>query len=67
MSRVASRDVLVELRCRFGCEAPVAIVHVPEGCICWSDPVQALCQQHLITAQSTGEIRLIVDFREAGE
>lgn len=41
------------LRCRHGGElhharAPVvAIVSVPQGCVCFRDPVQALCRQHL--------------------
>ena len=29
---------------------------LPQGCICWSDPVQALCDQHAETAESTGPI-----------
>lgn len=33
--------------CRL-CDAPaVGIYHMPRGCICASDPVQALCAQHI--------------------
>jgi hypothetical protein len=35
------------LRCRHGCESRVVgIFHAPGGCICFDDPVQALCAQH---------------------
>jgi hypothetical protein len=48
------------LKCRFGCDAPVyGVYSVPKGCLCWDDPVQALCRQHFITAESAGHIYLI--------
>lgn len=50
-----------KLRCRFGCEGPVGVYHVPAGCICWPDPVQALCPQHIINAESDGPITLLLD------
>ena len=44
-----------------GCKSPAAeIVYVPEGCICWPDPVQALCEQHLLTLETTGPTTTIV-------
>lgn len=49
-----------QIRCRFGCDDPVGIYHVPEGCICWRDPVQALCAQHFYKAESDGPVTLIV-------
>jgi dCTP deaminase len=55
----------VDVPCRFGCRAPaVGIFYVPEGCICWPDPVQALCAQHVVTAESIGPVREIVSFRD---
>lgn len=55
--------------CRFsekGCKSPaVGIYHVPEGCHCWPDPVQALCVHHIQKAESSGEITRIADFRVA--
>jgi hypothetical protein len=54
-----------DLKCRFGCDVPVGIFHVPEGCICWDDPVQALCAQHIVTAESTGPIVCLIDFSES--
>jgi len=55
------------LRCRFGHTDPVVgLFLVPAGCVCWSDPVQALCRQHLITAESAGPIEAIV-WREGEE
>lgn len=54
---------LAELRCRFGCDSPVvAIVHTPQGCHCWPDPVQALCAQHFEKVDG-GPVTPIVDFR----
>lgn len=51
--------------CRHGCQSPaVEIVYVPEGCLCFEDPVQALCEQHLVTLESTGPSTTIVDLRE---
>jgi len=60
---LAHRQTLAELKCRFGCSSPVvAIVHAPQGCHCFPDPVQALCAQH---AQSIdgGPVTPIVDLR----
>lgn len=55
---------LYAIRCRFGCADPVvAIVHVPEGCVCWPDPVQALCMAHLAKVQSPGPISVAIDYR----
>lgn len=54
------------LRCRHGGElhharAPVvALVHVPGGCVCFSDPVQALCRQHLERLQDGGRIPVTI-------
>ena len=59
----AQREHLAALRCRFGCDEVVGIFAIPEGCVCWSDPVQALCGQHALKAQSTGAITCVVDFR----
>jgi hypothetical protein len=53
--------------CRFaekGCQSEAAeVIYVPQGCHCWPDPVQALCEQHLITAESDGPITLVKDLR----
>jgi hypothetical protein len=59
------QDRLAELRCRFPtCSgAPVGVFHVPEGCNCWPDPLQALCAQHAVKVHSTGPISLLLDFR----
>jgi hypothetical protein len=59
----ARKAQLAQLRCRFGCDAPVGIFHVPAGCLCWPDPVQALCAQHAVTAESAGPITCLIDFR----
>ncbi|MDN5849111.1 MAG: hypothetical protein L0H63_05655 [Nitrococcus sp.] len=38
------------IRCRL-CTAPaVDIYHMPGGCVCAADPVQALCAQHATKA-----------------
>lgn len=48
------------LRCRFNHDAAVVgLFFMPKGCVCWPDPVQALCRQHLIKAESTGSIEVI--------
>lgn len=54
---------LADLKCRFGCDAPVGLFHVPAGCWCWKDPVQALCAHHAIKVTSDGPITVLVDFR----
>jgi hypothetical protein len=57
------QENLAGLKCRFGCDSPViGIFHAPKGCVCWDDPVQALCAQHFETMQSSGPITYIVDF-----
>lgn len=55
------------LKCRHGCDNPVGIFHVPKGCVCWPDPVHALCMQHFIKAESTGPVMFIADFRVGSE
>lgn len=52
-----------KIKCRFGCSDPVGIYYVPEGCICWRDPVQALCPQHFYKAESEGPVTLIVELK----
>jgi hypothetical protein len=52
------------LKCRFGCDDPVGVYHIPAGCVCWTDPVQALCWQHADKAQSQGPMELLLDLRE---
>ena len=52
------------VRCRFHprCLSPVVGLYaMPHGCVCWSDPVQALCAQHIISAESAGPITPIVE------
>jgi hypothetical protein len=57
------RADLAALTCRFGCKSPVVgVFHVPAGCVCWRDPVQALCAQHANKVQSTGPITCLLDF-----
>jgi hypothetical protein len=52
--------ILDNVPCRFGCREPaVAIVHYPKGCICWPDPVQALCLSHAIKGLQNNEGRVI--------
>jgi hypothetical protein len=55
---------LHKLKCRFGCgDPPVGIFHVPQGCVCFTDPLQALCLHHSERAQSEGPITCLLDFR----
>ena len=45
----------------------VGVYHIPEGCNCFPDPVQALCEQHFIKVHSTGPIRTVVSCRSEAE
>ena len=54
---------LREVRCRFGCVDAAVIVHVPEGCVCWQDQIQALCLQHYTKVQSCGPVNILMDMR----
>lgn len=58
--RPTAREELAGLKCRFGCDHPVGIYSTPEGCVCWPDPVQALCAQHANEIESTGPVTLII-------
>lgn len=54
---VLNEEEIKTVRCRFGCtDMPIGIYHVPEGCICYRDPIQALCAHHFSRAQSEGHI-----------
>lgn len=57
---VVVTDGISRIKCRFGCDDPVVIVYAPEGCICWADPVQALCAQHLAKIESVGTVTILV-------
>lgn len=48
-----------DLKCRFGCDDPVALYSIPVGCWCWTDPVQALCAQHSQSVVSAGPVTQI--------
>jgi hypothetical protein len=56
--------VVTKVKCRFGCEHPVGIFWIPEGCVCWPDPVQALCEQHFVKVTSDGPVILIMALGE---
>lgn len=59
--------VRATLPCRFGCREPAAaIVHYPAACICFADPVQALCRQHVEKGLQNNEGR-VVAWLEPGE
>lgn len=52
-----------DVKCRFGCDTPAeGVYHVPDGCACWPDPVQALCAQHLHKITTDGPVTAIVEF-----
>jgi hypothetical protein len=52
-----------ELKCRFGCDAPVGIFYLPEGCACFPDRLQALCAQHRYGVTAIDGIETLYDFR----
>lgn len=62
MDKIVRTEIL---ECRFsekGCPSPAeVVVSCPKGCICWSDPVQALCAQHWITLESEGPVEVLAD------
>jgi hypothetical protein len=50
------------LRCRFGCDHPVAgLYFAPFGCICFPDPVQALCSQHAVKGLQNNDMVLLIE------
>ena len=57
-----------KLTCRFGCDParnPVAgLYHAPDGCICYPDPVQALCAAHAIKGQQNNDMTPIIEREE---
>ncbi len=60
-------EAVKALKCRYECDdPPIGIYHTPEGCVCWPDPVQALCIHHAVRVQSEGSIDLLVDLTVDG-
>jgi hypothetical protein len=57
-------DVIADweaLKCRHGCSSPVVgIYHAPNGCLCFPDPVQALCGQHAIKGMQNNEMTVLI-------
>lgn len=54
---------LRELHCRYGCEAPVGIFHLPLGSQDYADPVQALCERHVRHVISPTIMQCLIDLR----
>lgn len=49
------------LKCRFGCDAPVGgIYFAPEGCWCFPDHMQALCEQHAVKGLQNNEMVTVI-------
>lgn len=49
------------LKCRHGCAHPVVgLYRAPDGCLCFPDPVQALCGQHAIKGIQNNEMYLLL-------
>ena len=48
-------------KCHLCRSSPVAVIYAPDGCNCSSEPVQALCMQHLVKVHSAGPITLLED------
>lgn len=64
LKQVVDQHKWAQVKCKFGCKDPVAaIAYMPEGCVCWRDPVQALCAHHLNRAQTNGSMSILVDLR----
>jgi hypothetical protein len=59
--------VIVGIPCRFaerGCKSPaIGLYYIPLGCLCWPDPVQALCAQHAEKVESDGPITPIMELQ----
>lgn len=52
-----NHDEMKAVKCRHGCvDEPIGIYHIPEGCNCFPDPIQALCAQHFVKLHSTGRM-----------
>jgi len=51
-----------KLRCRHGCDHPVVgLYHAPDGCICFPDPVQALCNQHAVKGMQNNDMTILIE------
>ena len=60
LDRLISDLHSLKLKCMHRHDAiATGLYHVPEGCNCFPDPIQALCEQHFITCHSTGPIETI--------
>lgn len=55
---------MTTLKCRFGCDDPIGVFHVPAGCACWRDPIQALCAQHFYKIETTEEVTCLINLTE---
>lgn len=57
----AIERVFDRFKCRHGCADPVVgIYHIPEGCWCFPDQVQALCGQHAIKVEGSEPIECLM-------
>lgn len=55
------------ITCRL-CDAPaVGVYHLPRGCVCAADPVQALCAQHTCSAEPLAGMWPILEPVQAAE
>lgn len=49
------------IRCRVCGEHAVGVYHMPKGCVCAPDPIQALCAQHVIRAEPIAGMWAIIE------
>jgi hypothetical protein len=67
ISPSTTRRVLIDwqlLACRFGCRAPVAGLYNAahsNGCWCYGDHIQALCEQHAVKALQNNDMTILVE------
>lgn len=53
--------------CRLCDAEAVGIYHLPKGCVCAADPVQALCAQHACSAEPLAGMWPILEPAQADE
>jgi hypothetical protein len=50
------------LACRFGCDDPViGLYFAPDGCWCFPDRIQALCEQHAVKGLQNNDMTLLLE------
>lgn len=63
----AITPIVRPIPCRFGCEDSLGLFYFPAGCVCYGDPIQALCLDHAIKCEPLEGVFMLAKWAPCGQ